>query len=282
MGKRENENQSAQANVAQPRVLSEDDDSEIAIWTKPKLPRKLVVKPQKRYNFKRQSVLGNARKNVQHHPNYSHHHHTSLYGQTNSNSNKAKTVKIKHLNKKKYQSESKKMFHNAATVNTISKRERLAAKYMDRKANEPQINAEKAQIQKQQELQLLIEKYEQKCQDADTMKQSSLESFRKYQSLIHDKEGNLAQRQKEFEKYKKKQERNLIQKTQELDKRSRALLNIPDRKQRTKIQELEKVIADMKLEFVENEKRHKSKLERLKKQNKKLKMEKDEMEKEMK
>merc|ERR1712173_426975 len=67
-------------------------------------------------------------------------------------------------------------------------------------------------------------------------------------------------RQKEFEKYKKKQERNLIQKTQEL----------------------EKVIADLKLEFVEKEKRHKSKLERLKKQNKKLKMEKDEMEKEMK
>jgi len=92
----------------------------------------------------------------------------------------------------------------------------------------------------------------------------------------------LEQRQKDFEKYKKKQERNLIQKTQELDKRSRALLNIPDRKQRTKIQELEKVIADLKLEFVEKEKRHKSKLERLKKQNKKLKNEKDEIEKEMK
>merc|ERR1712154_345373 len=79
-------------------------------------------------------------------------------------------------------------------------------------------------------------------------------------------------------RYKKKQERILIQKTQELDKRSRTLLNIPDRKQRTKIQELEKIISDLKLEFIEKEKRHKSKLERLKKQNKKLKFEKIEIE----
>merc|ERR1712203_1142774 len=78
---------------------------------------------------------------------------------------------------------------------------------MDRKANEPQVNAEKLHIQKHQELQALIAKYEEKCRDADTMKQSSLESFRKYQSLIHDKVGNLEQRQKDFEKYKKKQER---------------------------------------------------------------------------
>ena len=181
----------------------DDDGSEIAVWAKPKLPKKLIVKPQKGYNFKRQSVLSSDRKK-QHHPAYSHHHHTSIYGQQQNKNNKAKTMKMKHLNKRKYQSESKKMFHNAATINTVSKRERLAAKYMDRKANEPQINAEKMHIQKHQELQALIEKYEEKCRDADTMKQSSLESFRKYQSLIHDKVGSLEQRQKDFEKYKKK------------------------------------------------------------------------------
>ena len=266
----------------------EVDNQDVGIWTMPKLPKKIMVKPSKGYNFARHSV--NDRNKTAHFPSYSHHHHTSLYGGKRGKVNKMKhnglqdnnNGNIPNANKNKYYSESKNLFHKQATINSMSKRDRLAAKYLDRKANEPQINAEKQYLLKTQELQQMISKYEEKCHDADMMKNSSLEAFRKYQSLINEKVGSLDQRQKDFEKYKKKQERMLMQKTAELDKRSRALLNIPDRKQRTQIEELKKEINDLKLEFQTKEKRFKSKVERLKKQNKKINQEKIELQNELK
>eukprot|EP01083_Nonionella_stella_P079882 219308_1 len=247
-----------------------EDEVAVGIWAKPKLPKKLNIayKSQKGYNFARHSVLGerSSKKNASY-PTYSHHHHTSLYGQHK---------------KPKVISQHKKLFHKQATIHSMSKRDRLAAKYNDRKAAEPQINAEKAYAAKMEELQQTIGKYEEKIHDAQVMKQSSLEQFRKYQTLVQDKAGSLEQKQKEFEKYKKKQERILCQKTQEIDKRSRALLNIPDRKQRKQIEEMKKEIEGLKVEFVEKEKRYKSKIERLKKQNKKIVKEKRELQNEMK
>ena len=78
------------------------------------------------------------------------------------------------------------------------------------------------------------------------------------------------------------QERLLCQKTQELDKKSRALLNVPDRKQRTQIELIKAQNEEIKREFAEKEKRYRSKIERLKKQNKKLRAEKVEVENELK
>eukprot|EP01084_Bolivina_argentea_P090373 162874_1 len=246
---------------------SEEKEDEVAvgIWAKPKLPKKLNIayKSQKGYNFARHSVLGerSSKKNASY-PTYSHHHHTSLYGQHK---------------KPKVISQHKKLFHKQATIHSMSKRDRLAAKYNDRKAAEPQINAEKAYAAKMEELQQTIGKYEEKIHDAQVMKQSSLEQFRKYQTLVQDKAGSLEQKQKEFEKYKKKQEKILCQ-----NKRSRALLNIPDRKQRKQIEQMKREIEELKMEFVEKEKRYKSKIERLKKQNKKVVKDKRELQNEMK
>jgi len=238
----------------------------------------------KGYNFARHSVVSSERRQHHHYPSYSHHHHTSLYGgsgKPRKPSDTSAAAAGESSSNHKYYSETKKLFHKQATVHTASKRDRLAAKALNRKANEPQLNAEKACAIKSQQLHEMMQKYEEKCQEADTMKQSSLEAFRKYQCLIGEKEADLESRQREFEKYKKKQEKQLCQKTQDLDKRSRALLNIPDRKQRTQIEALKQQIDALKEEHEVKEKRNRSKLERLRKQNTRLSQEKSELQTEL-
>jgi len=261
-----------------------EENPEIGVWTKPK-PKKMdrTTRQQKGYNFARHTTLLSRQKKAAH-PNYSHHHHTSIYGQNqNAKRRSATNSNLEHFHKpKRKMSETKRMFHKAATVHTMSKRDRLAANYVDRKANEPQIEAQKAALQRADELEAVIANYEQKCHDAQVMKQSSLDSFRKYQALITETQSQLEQKQRDFEKYKKKQERILCQKTQELDKRSRALLNVPDRKQRTQIELIKAQNEEIKQEFAEKEKRYKSKIERLKRQNKKLRAEKMEIQSELK
>eukprot|EP01083_Nonionella_stella_P011321 32191_1 len=98
-------------------------NTEIGIWSKPKLPQKISIShpaKSKTYNFGRNSVLSNDRKQRKPHPSYSHHHHSiSLYGNKKGIiAPSAKQIKTKYV-----------------TVNTISKRDRLAAKSIDRKIN---------------------------------------------------------------------------------------------------------------------------------------------------
>jgi len=274
---RHHESKSEELAVGAPN--ESEESSEIGVWNKPK-PKKLAPRTQKGYNFARHTTLLSRQKKAAH-PQYSHHHHTSIYGQQRK---KAPSTSAHGTGPKakRIMSEQKRMFHKAATVHTMSKRDRLAANYVDRKANEPQVEAEKRALQKADALEAAIANYEQKCHDAQMMKQSSLDSFRKYQALITETQAQLEQRQREFEKYKKKQERILCQKTQELDKKSRALLNVPDRKQRAQIELVKAQNEELKQEFAEKERRYKSKIERLKKQNKKLRAEKVEIQGELK
>ena len=281
--------ESAVANQSAPRIQSipvvregvkseqkdeSEECSEIGVWSQPK-PKKMAPRHQKGYNFARHSTVQSRQKKAAH-PQYSHHHSSVFHGQ------QQQQRRTQPLKAKRVMSEQKRMFHKAATVHTISKRDRLAANYVDRKANEPQLEATKAAQQKAGELEAAIASFEQKSHDAEVMKQSSLESFRKYQALITETEAALDQRLRDFEKYKKKQHRILCQKTQDLDKKSRALLNVPDRKQRAQIELVKAQNEEMKREFAEKEKRYKSKIERLKKQNKKLRAEKLEIEGELK
>jgi len=243
--------------------------SEIGVWPTAKLPTASSSQqaPQNGYSLGRHSAVLSRQKKAAH-PQYSHHRHTAILGQQR----KAKRA----------MSETKRMFHRAATVHTMSKRDRLAAKYVDRQQNEAAVAAEKAAAQKADELSAAIANYEEKCHSAEVMKQSALEQFRKYQALISSTQSSLEQRQREFEKFKKKQERILCQKSQELERRSRALLNVPDRRQRAQIELIKAQNEEMKAEFAEKEKRYRSKLERLKKQNQTLRAEKLEIEGELK
>ncbi|ETO29421.1 hypothetical protein RFI_07702, partial [Reticulomyxa filosa] len=177
-----------------------------------------------------------------------------------------------------------------ATVWTKSKRDRLVDKYKLRKHQEKsQILIDALENDKQQ-LREEMEKAQERLNDAKRMKQTSLEEFRKYQSLIQQFQENCEQQKLEFEAYKKnicirtqKKEMKILEKKKsEVDKKWRALQNVPDRKQRDQICELKEQIKTLENQMTEKDEKWKSRIEQMKFKLTKLSAENKELQEQLK
>lgn len=213
-------------------------------------------------------------------PKYSHHHHTSLPHESGhyqgSNINSIAAGVQEYHPHSTYSTRNKQ-----ATVFTMSKRDRLAKKWSKRKDNAKYHAAERELDAKRIGYEKEIEKYNEKISDARRMKQSALEEFRKYQSMVEKFETSVAREKLEFDKYKKREMRQMDKRRADLDKKARALLGVPDRKQRDKLDEMRDEMAVLRKAWDEKEGRLKARIERMKMKIKAVVGENDGLQKEL-
>ena len=196
------------------------------------------------------------------------HHYSSISQNISDNS-------IKNANH--FYSKQKNLFNKQATVNTLSKRDRLAQKYIERQNNSEQINLKKSLIEKEKMLENEMKICKDKQIEFKKSKQQSLDEFKRYQTMIENFENEMNNKRKEFDKYKKKEEQKIFIKKQEIKKMERNINKIPNRQERNIINEYEMKMKDILSENSLKEQRYKAQIERLRKLNKQLKTDKKEL-----